>query len=269
MAGPQVTAPRIVIGNPPELVVYDREQPCPYLKDRTSRLPLRLPARPLTPSELNTRLLQGDRRQGYVFYRPSCPSCSACEPIRLDVRAYRLTRTQKRVKRRGEAELTYRIQPPSVDARRVEIYNLHKTGRELRDGQPPIDADGFRDFLVATSCDTFEIAYFREEKLVGFSIVDRSDQALSAVYTAYDPAFSRYSLGTYSILRQLELCSAFGLPYLYLGLYIRECETMHYKARFVPHERLVRGRWIRQDEPLDLPPLPGGAPPDGSAEDSE
>lgn len=249
MAGPHANAPRIAEGTPPELVVYDREQPCPYLPGRTSRLPLRLPSRPLTGSELDERLLRGDRRQGFVLYRPRCPSCVACEPIRIPVSDYQITKREERIRRRGEQDIEVTIGPPRVDQRRVDIYNLHKHGRNLRDGQPPIDAEGYRDFLVATCCDTFELSFYSEKVLIGVSVVDRSSSALSAVYTCYDPTYGRYSLGTYSILKQLELCKEWGLSYLYLGLYIQECERMTYKASYLPHERRVDGTWQRFERP--------------------
>jgi arginine-tRNA-protein transferase len=35
-----------------------------------------------------------------------------------------------------------------------------------------------------------------------------------------------------------------GLRYLYLGLYIAESLHMRYKARFVPHQRLLDGKWL-------------------------
>lgn len=254
MAGPQLHAPRIVLGNPPELVVYDREQPCPYLRERISRLPLRLPSRPLTQVELDERLARGDRRQGFVLYKPNCPSCSACEAIRIDVAAYQPNTTQGRMLRRGDRELTMRVGPPSVDQRRVDIYNAHKAGRGLRDGQPPIDTDGYRDFLVASCCDTFELSYWLGATLIGVAIVDRSETSLSAVYCCYDPAYSRYGIGTYSILKQLELCRQWGLGHLYLGLYIAECSTMTYKARFLPHERLVGGHWVTFEAPAQPTP---------------
>ena len=66
-----------------------------------------------------------------------------------------------------------------------------------------------------------------------------------AVYCYYDPDYERLGLGTYSILKQIELCRSFELSYLYLGLFIDDCDRMRYKARFLPHERLVGGRWRR------------------------
>ena len=49
--------------------------------------------------------------------------------------------------------------------------------------------------------------------------------------------------GTYSVLKQIELCKSWNLRYLYLGLYIAESERMKYKARFLPHQRLIDGTW--------------------------
>jgi arginine-tRNA-protein transferase len=177
----------LIPGSPPELIVYDRPQRCPYLRDRVARMPLRLPARALERSELDQRLEAGDRRQGFVLYRTACPSCEACEPIRLDVRDFKPSRSQRRVFQRGEQEIHVEMGPPVVDPVRVALYNKHKHGRGLSDGQPPIDAEGYRDFLVSTCCDSFEIRYRIDSQLVGIAIVDRSANSLSAVYCYYDP----------------------------------------------------------------------------------
>jgi arginine-tRNA-protein transferase len=208
-------------------------------------MPLRLPARSLEREELDERLARGDRRQGFVLYRTACPSCGACEPIRLDPNTFRPDRTQRRVQARGNRLLTTEIGPPTVDAKRVDLYNAHKTARGLGDGQPPIDAEGYRDFLVSTCCDSFELRYRLGRQLVGIAVVDRGADSLSAVYCFYDPAYAKLSLGCYSILKQLELCRSWGLSHLYLGLYIAECEAMVYKAQFMPHERLLDGNWAR------------------------
>lgn len=223
--------------------MYDRAQRCPYLSDRIARMPLRLPARPLDRKELDERLEAGDRRQGFVLYRTACPQCVACEPIRIPVAEYEPTRSQRRILRRGDRELQIVMGPPVVDARRIKIYNAHKAGRQLNDGQPPIDGAGYRGFLVSTCCESFELAYYRGHELVGVAIVDRGETSLSAVYCCYDPKVSHLSIGTYSILKQLELCHRWSLDYLYLGLYIAECEAMQYKARYVPHQRLIDGEW--------------------------
>jgi arginyl-tRNA--protein-N-Asp/Glu arginylyltransferase len=240
-----VSVTRLLPGNPPELVVYDKTQRCPYLTDRIARLPLRLPARPLSGKELDERLSAGDRRQGLVLYRTSCPSCNACEPIRIDVEQFRPNRSQRRVLRRCDTELDVQVGPPIVDHRRIELYNRHKLGRALGEARDVIDAEGYRDFLVITCCDSFELRYELDGELVGVAIADRGATALSAVYCYYDPKHVSLGIGTYSILKQVELCRRWGLRWLYLGLYIENCRRMVYKGGFLPHERLLDGAWRR------------------------
>ena len=240
---------RVLPGSPPELVVYDEPQPCPYLDGRVARLPLRIPARPLTRLELEQRLGAGDRRQGIFLYHTSCPNCRACEAIRIDVRAFTFGRSHRRVVQRGDAALRVELGPALVDERRIELYNRHKLLRGLGSGRLPIDADGYREFLVLSSCETFEVRYTLDDELVGVALVDRADDSLSAVYCYYDPSYEKLSLGTYSILKQIELCRQWGLRFLYLGLYIEGSEHMRYKARFLPHQRLLDGQWVGFDKP--------------------
>jgi len=70
--------PLVIPSTPPEVVVYDEPQTCPYLDGKTAVLPLRVPTRMLRASEFDQRLEQGDRRQGMFLYRTACPSCRAC-----------------------------------------------------------------------------------------------------------------------------------------------------------------------------------------------
>lgn len=234
-------------GTPPELLVHDAASACPYLDDATARLPLRLPIRALRRSEFGTRLAEGDRRQGLLLYRTACPDCSACEPIRLDVSAFRPGRTQRRTFRKTSAEVEVAVGPLAPTQEKADLYNLHKNGRDLSVGESEIDLDAYRAFLGESCCDTFEIRYTYQGRLVGVAITDRSNAALSAVYCYFDPSLPHLGLGTFSILTQVALARRWGLHHVYLGLYIRDCPSMAYKARFLPHERRQNGTWVTFD----------------------
>jgi arginyl-tRNA--protein-N-Asp/Glu arginylyltransferase len=235
---------RVVAAQPPELVVYDEPGSCSYLPEETWRLPLRLPVRSLTREEFGLRLAEGDRRQGRLLYRTACPRCAACEPIRLDVETFEPSKTQRRVLRRGEEVIDTELGPIGVSEERVRLYNLHKRGRDLMSGDTDASIESYRSFLGETCCDTFEVRYRVGREALGVAIVDRADDALSAVYFYWNPRFSPLSPGTYSIMKQVELCKRLGLRYLYLGLYIARCAPMAYKSSFKPHERLVEGSWV-------------------------
>lgn len=237
--------PRRLPGHPPEWLLHDAPGPCVYLPGRVARLPLRLPARQLSRAEFGRRLEEGDRRQGLLLYRPACQDCQACEPIRIPVAAFAPNRTQRRILRRGDAELDIEIGRPELTLEKVALYNRHKIERGLVVGEDLVDATGYEQFLVETCAETLEIRYRRGSALVGVAISDRAAGALSAVYFYFDPDHADLSPGTYSILKQIELCRAWGLEHLYLGLYVADCHSLAYKAGYRPHERLLEGAWRR------------------------
>lgn len=204
---------------------------------------MRLPIRRLTAAEFDQCLLAGDRRQGLLLYRPACPDCNACVPIRLDLQEFSPTSSQRRARRVGERTLTVCLGRPSVDEARVSLYNLHKTSRGLDGGDPDITAAEYAAFLVETCVDSWELSYWVGSQLVGVAVFDRSEVALSAVYCHYDPRVQGLSIGTFSVMHQVSLGRQWGLRWLYLGYVVDACDAMRYKASYLPHERRVGGSW--------------------------
>jgi leucyl-tRNA---protein transferase len=228
---------------PQEIVVFDTPHPCSYLPGRTARLPYRHPVAMLSPEQFDQRLAEGDRRSGVFLYRTQCPSCRACQPIRLDVDRFRPSATQRRMKRRGDELLAVEIGAPVIDDQRVRLFNLHRDGRGLASGDSPLDRQSYAEFLTDTCCQTLELSYWHNGRLVAVAIADAGRDSLSAVYCFYDPTFRLLSLGTYSVLREIALCRSTGRRYLYLGFFIAESPHMSYKASFRPHQRLMDGKW--------------------------
>jgi arginyl-tRNA--protein-N-Asp/Glu arginylyltransferase len=231
---------------PPEIVIRDEEEACAYLPGRQARQPLRAPVRPLTGAEFDARLEAGDRRAGPLLYNQECPTCAACEPIRVDVHAFAPSRAQRRAQATAEAAVTVQLGPIEVDEARLTLYRAHERGRGLdRDGRPPIDAIGYESAFALTCVDGFEVRYTVAGQLAAVAITDRGARALSAVYTFWDPSHAALSLGTFSILTQIALARRWGLDWLYLGLAIRDNHSMAYKLAFLPHERRLAGEWRR------------------------
>ena len=72
-----------------ERIVYDSTDECPYLEGEISRTPLRWQVTPPSLEDFDVSLSEGDRRVGRMLYRTDCPSCNACEPIRVPVHLFK------------------------------------------------------------------------------------------------------------------------------------------------------------------------------------
>lgn len=231
----------------PLIVVQDQHQPCPYIEHATARMPLRLPVGTVTP-DITDRLLElGFRRSGEFVYRTQCPQCDQCEPTRVDVGEFRYTRSLRRVLNRGRRDLVMRWGKVKIDSQRIWLFNQHREARglSLRDG--PVDAEAYRSFLVETCCLSRELAIYRNDELIAVSIIDVGRDSTSAVYTHFDPAAGRYSLGTLAVLEQIEWARESGRRWVYLGMYVASNPHLNYKARFTPQQRLQHGKWIQYE----------------------
>ena len=80
-------------------------------------------------------------------------------------------------------------------------------------------------------------------RLLAACLADWLEDGLSAVYSFFDPEEARRSLGTFMILRLIDIARAAELDVVYLGYWISGSGTMDYKQRFPAVERLVDAQW--------------------------
>ena len=234
---------------PPSVPIADtipNEHLCSYLEDRIANMPLILPSRPLTQDEFDGVLAQGYRRSGVFLYKTECSGCSACEPSRIDVLEFELRESWNRILKKGNQCLTIQIARPTVDTVRLDLFNAHRIERGLGEKDSPYRSSDYESFLV-DSCltDTVELSFWKDGSLVSVSIVDCGRNALSAVYTYFDPNHAKLSLGTYSILKQIEFAQTSGRQFAYLGMYVAQNRHLSYKARFTPQQRWIGAQWLK------------------------
>ncbi len=193
------------------------------------------------PAAYHELMNRGFRRSGNILYRTVCESCSKCIPIRIPVEKFKPSKTQRRVLRRN-ADVSMSVQEPEVTAEKHDVYRryLHMQHRHSPQGA---DMESFRDFLYSSCVDTIEIEYRAQGKLLGVSICDKSRRSLSSVYHYFEPGEAQRSIGTHSILKEIEWCRNQGIPHYYLGYWVQGCRTMDYKIGYRPHQLLIDGQW--------------------------
>ena len=228
---------------PTDIVIIDETEKCPYLDGEIARMPLRMPLGKVSLKEADRRLADGHRRTGEFIYQTNCPNCSACEPIRLDCFEFEFSRNHRRVLKRCQVRFRQEVGPLVADQERVNLFNKHRRLRGLAKRDTDIDIEEYVWGFVRSCFESFEITYWLDDRLIGLAVCDQGQNSLSAVYTFFDPEFKSDSIGTFSILNQIQYCQQHHLQFLYLGYYVANSPHMKYKSRFRPNQRLINGQW--------------------------
>lgn len=222
--------------------------PCGYLPQETARLEY-LAVHQLTQAEYLQKMLTGWRRFGFHLFRPQCPLCRQCQPIRVLVEQFQPSRSQRRVRKLNEGAVQLRIGTPRCTAEKLDLYDRYHAFQADHKDWPfhgAKDTASYRESFVHNPFPTEEWCYHLEGKLVGVGYVDAVPRGLSAIYFFYDPERRDRSLGIWNVLNVIAQAAQRGIPHVYLGYFVAGCRSMEYKATFAPNEvRHPDGAWRR------------------------
>lgn len=219
--------------------------PCPYLPGRVERkLFTRLSGDPKMDAEVNSTLTRaGFRRSHDIVYRPACRECNACVPVRIPVKAFRPSRSLRRIQSINQ-DLVLEILGPDVTPEQFQLFMAYQASRHPDSDMARMSWADFSNMLREGEADT-HIYQLRGpgNLLVGGIITDHVGDGLSAVYSFFSPDAPRRSLGAQLILTLVEEARRQNLPYVYLGYWIAASRKMAYKARFQPIQALGPQGW--------------------------
>ncbi len=216
--------------------------PCDYLPNRYAQSLYLPPDTEIDVGRYTTLVANGFRRSGRLIYRPHCPGCRACVPVRIPVARFRPNRSQRRCWRKNR-DLTVIDRPAAFHREHYELYRRYIDARHGDGGMADSSPEDYADFLFCDWCDTHFYEFRRQDTLLAVAVVDVLEDGLSAVYTFFDPNQSERGLGTYAILWEIAAARRMNLRWLYLGYWIAQCGKMAYKNRFQPLEYFRGERW--------------------------
>lgn len=219
-------------------------RPCSYLPDQVARDALVAESHSGDTRIAGILNRHGFRRSGDYFYRPDCPVCQACEAVRIGVADFQYRRSWRRLQTRNADLQVHR--PAGIDGPEYfALFARYIDSRHADGSMAPAEPDSYRHFLCQPPGPYTFFAAFRDDRqrLLAVMVGDAFEDGLSAVYSFYDPAETRRSLGSWMLLWLLGLADTLGLPYVYPGFYVSRCRKMAYKARFGPLETYRDGRW--------------------------
>lgn len=219
------------------------QSPCSYLDKRNSRSTFIHPSFSLNTPVYSQLIEQGFRRSGSEVYTPQCPSCSECIATRLIVEQFSPSKNQKRCLKKNK-QTSIIIKPARFEQQHYDMYMRYQQGRHNDGSMADSSKEDYINFLTSDWCNTLFVEFSVDDQCVAVAIVDLLDNALSAVYTFFDPDYSHLSLGTYAVLWQIEFAQQKGLEFVYLGFWIKDCGKMSYKTQYQPIQGFIDKEWV-------------------------
>ncbi|MDN3649437.1 arginyltransferase [Reinekea marina] len=218
------------------------EHKCSYLPDQLSRTIFVDPAHNFSEQLYEELTHSGFRRSGQHLYRPDCGTCSACIATRIPVAQFNMSKQQRRIFNKNR-DLNVKIAPSEFRQEDYDLFEKYINIRHKDGDMYPTNPESYTDFLTCRPDISFQIRLFEGEKLISVAVTDKIPSGLSALYTFFDPDYDKRSLGTFSILAQIEVTKMNNLPYLYLGYWVEGCQKMEYKTKYQPIELLKDKKW--------------------------
>ena len=220
-----------------------QKHPCSYLDEAEAQPAFVHPLFEMTTGIYSELIKQGYRRSGDEVYSPHCPHCSACIPVRLRVSEFSPNRSQVRCLRKN-SDTTFVIKPATFEKAHYEMYLRYQTERHSDGSMAHSSPNDYLSFLKSTWCETSFVEFSIHGELAALAVVDRLDNAMSAVYTFFEPKFSAYGLGVYAVLWQIGWAKQLGKEFLYLGFWIKQCRKMSYKSDYQPLQIFRDKQWL-------------------------
>lgn len=180
--------------------------------------------------------------------------------LRVDLAGFEPDARLRRVRRRNR-DLVAHARTPVLDETRRRLFDRHKT--RFTEGVP----DSMDDFLGPAPglhpVPGVEFDVYADGNLIAVSYLALGETAVASLYGVFDPAYSRRSLGWFTLLLELEYARRQGYRYYYPGYALADASRMDYKKRLPALEAYA---WNRGWHPY----RPGGfeVPAGGEEADS-
>lgn len=247
-----------------------RPQPCPYLPDRLERKLFTHLNREKSQAHFDFLHNDGFRRSQTIAYRPHCENCAACISVRIRVDEFKCSKSQNRVRRNNQDLITTRSDLTS-DAEQYALFKSYVETRHSDGGMADMSLFDYQAMIEDSVVDSFlseyrvsrprpplgdlslerakTDAHHARTDLIGVTLCDQLSDGISLVYSFFDPLEETRSMGTFMILETIDYAKALGLPFVYLGYWVKGSPKMDYKVRFLPQDQLIDGAWIRMERP--------------------
>lgn len=176
--------------------------------------------------------------------------------VRMDIRKFEASKSQRRLVAKCNKEFRTTIRKARIDKRREALYNEHKV--RFKGFIHHTLSDYLNSGYSASVFDTYEVAVWLGDELVASSFFDLGSGAMASLLCVYKQGLGRFSLGKYTMLRELEFAQKKGLKWYYPGYVLSPSPSFDYKLELGSFQYYNSNkRWVGLTSPKPTDSLGG------------
>ena len=175
--------------------------------------------------------------------------------IRLSLEGYAFRKSLRKVMRKNENRFQTIVRRGYIDIEKEKLYQYYKSS--FNGLLAPTLKDSLLDGEEFNIYNTYEVAVYDGGELIALSYFDLGLESAASIMGIYHPAYSNYSLGIYTMLKEVEFAMEANLKYFYPGYVVPGYPRFDYKLRIgaVDYYQLSSASWqpYANLKPEDIP----------------
>jgi arginine-tRNA-protein transferase len=149
--------------------------------------------------------------------------------LRIDLKHFTLSKSQRKCLRRN-ADLQMLAAPLHITPKHEDLFEKH--AHRFHHNRPMSIYGFFSPWSHLMPCSGAQIEVFRENQLIGVSYFHLGHESMAGNYCIYDPEESARSLGTFTMLLEIQMAKRLGKRYYYPGFVYDLPSEFDYKLNF-------------------------------------
>jgi leucyl-tRNA---protein transferase len=165
-------------------------------------------------------------------------------PLRIDLKKFQFSKSNKKLFKKNRF-FSFVFRNAFVDREKEELFSNHAL--RFTENRPTSLYDFLSKNPASVPCETKECCVYDVSKLVAYSFLDIGQASTSSIYGVFDPAYSKNSLGIYTMLLEIQYSLEKNMRYYYPGYAYKQNSFYDYKKKF---NSLEYFDWIENWHPL-------------------
>jgi arginine-tRNA-protein transferase len=199
----------------------------------------------ITPALYDQRLAEGWFRDSMMMYRSDLVVMQnelfEVVHVRFNAGNFEPRKSQRKVLRRVEERFRVEVKKPQVTEQHSRLYIAHNN-RFRGFIHPKLE-----DILFRSESDLIqvnEISVYDGDRLIAVSYFETGEKSMASLLCLYDSGYSRFSLGYYTMLREISWGQLAGKEWYYPGYVFDLPSEFDYKLRIGEPQTMVKpGVW--------------------------